>query len=88
MPTLTQISEDLVQITITQDEVYESRVDSNLSETSGQVIQDMLTTTLGLEKEKQFWISDIKDAVSASWDENGRYWKYVYKVNDDSDLVF
>jgi hypothetical protein len=88
MPQLTQLFNGNVQVTITEQEVMEARAEENNSPTVGQTIQNIITHTMGWEREDQYWLSDIKDAVDASFCELTRAWKYVYKVNDDSDLVF
>lgn len=88
MPKLMKLFDDHVQITITAAEVLELRVQSNMSETTGQIIQDMITRTLGLEEEDQYWYTDIVGAADATWDEDLQEWKYLYKMKSTYNLIF
>lgn len=90
MPTLNKLLDGTIQVTITENEVIELRADSNCTETVGQVVQDILARTLGYEEQEDYYVTLVKGAVDASFDEERRVWKYVYNMNEEDErgLVF
>lgn len=87
MPRMQQIATDLVEITITEQEVLAIREEEKNCPTIGQIVQDLLTHTLGLELKDEYWESQITGAKEAFWDDEKRFWKYVYRNKDGQDLI-
>lgn len=94
MPKLTRIDENLVSVTITEQEVVELRTIHNNVPTTGDVIQSLINMTMGFEPDNQYFISDITGAydarkLSKSEGDPIDGWEYLYKTGSTNEnLIF
>lgn len=88
MPTLTSVSPELVQITITEYEVNDVRQEAGNNPTAGRVVQDIINTTMGWEDKEEHWVSRTIGAVDCTWNDDRHSWTYTYRVKDGQDLIF
>lgn len=94
MPKLTRIDENLVSVTITEQEVVELRAAHNNSPTTGDVVQSLINMTMGFEPEDEYFISDVTSAYSArklnkSEGDQIDGWEYLYKTGStNEELIF